>query len=95
MAAAEWESKVLVQAGTTFKVGDHDFTKFSIVPSVSLLIDIPERIEDPWYRVLGTRMQLLNPHQPFKPQGFQKHYNLLKQTQVFCFCIVMVNQIMN
>ena len=30
--------------------GYHDFSKFSIVPSVSLLVDILERIEDPWYR---------------------------------------------
>ena len=39
----------MVHAGTTFKVGDHDFTKFSIIPSVVLLIDIPERIDDSWY----------------------------------------------
>ena len=51
VAAAEWGRRVLVHAGTTFEVGDHDFTKFSIVPSVSLLIDIPEKIEEPWYRV--------------------------------------------
>jgi len=33
VAAAEWGRRVLVHAGTTFEVGDHDFTKFSIVPS--------------------------------------------------------------
>ena len=42
VAAAEW-GRVLVRAGTTFEVGDHDFTKFSIVLSVSLLIDMHTR----------------------------------------------------
>ena len=32
-----------------FGVGDHDFCKFSIVPSDSLLINIPESIEHSWY----------------------------------------------
>jgi len=50
MAAAEQGRKVLVRAGITFEVDDPDFTKFSILPSVSLFIDIPERIKDPWYR---------------------------------------------
>ena len=39
----------MVRAGTTFEVGDHDFTKFSN-SSVVLLIDIPERIDDSWYQ---------------------------------------------
>ena len=50
VAAAERGRRVMVRSGTTFEVGDHDFTKFSIVPSVVLLINIPDRIEDSWYR---------------------------------------------
>ena len=50
VAAAERGRKVLVRAGITFEVGDHDFTKFSIIPSVSLVVDIPDRIDDSWYR---------------------------------------------
>ena len=34
----------------TFEVSDHDFCKFSVVPSVSFEIDIPENLEDSWYR---------------------------------------------
>ena len=45
VAAAERGKRVLVRAGTTFEVGDHDFT-----PSVSLVVDIPNTIYDPWYR---------------------------------------------
>lgn len=41
VAAAERGKKVLVSRGTSFEVADHDFTKFSLVPSVSLVVDIP------------------------------------------------------
>ena len=51
MAAAERGRKVNVRAGTIFEVGAHDFTKFSIIPSVTLLVDIPDDIQDSWYSV--------------------------------------------
>ena len=47
VAAAERGRRVMVRAGITFKVRDHDFT---IIPSVVLLTDIPERIDDSWYQ---------------------------------------------
>ena len=50
VAAAERRRKVIVCAGTTFEVGDHVFTNFSITPSVSLIVDIPDDIQDSWYR---------------------------------------------
>ena len=50
VAAAERGKKVLVRAGTTMEVGDHDFTKFSVVPSVALVVDIPDKIDELWYR---------------------------------------------
>ena len=36
VAAAERGRRVLVKVGTSFEVGDHDFTKFSMIPSVVL-----------------------------------------------------------
>ena len=39
----------MVSKNESFQVGDHDFCKFSIIPSVSLLIDIPESMEHSWY----------------------------------------------
>jgi len=42
VAVAERGRQVLVKAGTTFQVADHDFTKFSITPSVCLVVDIPK-----------------------------------------------------
>ena len=34
---------------SSFQVGDHDFTRYSIVPSVCFLVDIPETVESSWY----------------------------------------------
>lgn len=39
----------MVSLNETFKVCDHDFTHFSLIPSVSLLIDVPDRINGSWY----------------------------------------------
>ena len=50
VAATERGRRVLVRAGTTLEVGDHNFTKFSIVPSVVLVADIPDNIQESWYR---------------------------------------------
>ena len=50
VAAAERGKRVLVKVGATFEVGDHDFTKFSLVPSVTLVNNIPSEISGSWYR---------------------------------------------
>ena len=42
--------RVVVGGQDTFAVSDHDFCKFSIVPSVSFEIDIPENLDESWYR---------------------------------------------
>ena len=39
----------MVSATKTFEVGDHDFSKVSVIPSVSLLVDIPAEISNSWY----------------------------------------------
>ena len=49
VAVAEHGRCVLMAQNETFDVGDHDFTKFSVIPSVSFIIKIPETIEDSWY----------------------------------------------
>lgn len=49
VAAAERGRRVLVRRNETFEVGDHDFTKFSLVPSVSLSVDVPEDVTGLWY----------------------------------------------
>ena len=42
--AVEKGKRVLVKVRASFEVGDHDFTKFSVVPSVTLINDIPTKI---------------------------------------------------
>ena len=49
VAAAERGRKVIVAHDTSFEVGDHDFTKFSLIPSVVLRVDIPEDVSESWY----------------------------------------------
>ena len=69
MAAAERGRRVLVRAGTTFEVGDHDFTKFSIVPSVVLVTDIPDSIQESWYRgqvLVGFKDAAFEPSSPMR-----------------------------
>lgn len=49
VASAERGRRVIVRSDEDFLVGDHDFTKFGIIPSVTFLIEIPEVITDSWY----------------------------------------------
>lgn len=49
VAAAERGREVIVSINDTLAVGDHDFTKFSLIPSVALVVDIPESMEGSWY----------------------------------------------
>ena len=49
VAAVERGRQVIVSQTETFAVGDHDFTRFSIIPSVALQVEIPEKFEGSWY----------------------------------------------
>ena len=49
VASVESGQKVLVSLNQSFEVCDHDFTRFSLIPSVTLLIDIPDAIGGSWY----------------------------------------------
>ena len=49
VAAAERDRQVIVRSGTNFQVSDHDFIRFSIIPSVVLLVDIPDATSGSWY----------------------------------------------
>lgn len=64
VAAAERGRRVLVSQNESFEVGDHDFTKFSIIPSISFFINIPESIEGSWYEgevYVGYKDAVLQP----------------------------------
>ena len=49
VASAERGRQVIVPCGSQLLAGDHDFTKFSVVPSVVLLTEIPEEFSGSWY----------------------------------------------
>ena len=70
VAAVERGRKVLVAMRTLFEVGGHDFTKFSIIPSVILKLDIPENIEGSWYN--GSVSVGLKEH-TFQPSSAIRH----------------------
>ena len=50
VAAAKRGKVVLVKVGASFEVGDHDFIKFSLVPSVTLVSTIPSVISGSQHR---------------------------------------------
>ena len=54
MAATERGKKVLVKVGASSEVGDHDFTKFSLVSSVTLVNTIPSEISGSMVQRIGV-----------------------------------------
>ena len=55
--------KVLVSLNQTFEVCDHNFTCFSLIPSVTLLINIPDKIDESCMKVrfmLASKMLYLS-----------------------------------
>ena len=49
VAAAERGREVIVSLRQTFAVVDHDFTRFSVVPSVVFHVAVPKSFEGSWY----------------------------------------------
>lgn len=70
VAAAERGRRVLVSRNANFEVADHDFTRFSIIPSVSLFVDIPENIESSWYT---GQVKVGLKEGAFEPSSPQRH----------------------
>jgi hypothetical protein len=50
VAAVDRGKEVIVGANSSFQVGDHDFTKAKITPSVTLVCDVPESLTESFYR---------------------------------------------
>ena len=58
-----------VRADEYFTIANYDFTKFGLVPSGILVIDLPEEISDPWYRGQGSvclKDTVFEPLSPFR-----------------------------
>ena len=91
LAAVERGWRVLVCANTTFEVGDHDFSKFSIIPFVSLLVDIPAELSGSWYHGLVTVSLKEGAFEPSSPlRRVTELFNMLssnRQLDKPMFCI--------
>ena len=64
VAAVDRGKRVIVSEDKVFAVSDHDFTKFSIIPSVTMLLDIPDTISGSLYRgqvYVGVKDLILEP----------------------------------
>ena len=83
VTSAERGRRVPVRADQSFQAGDHDFTKFGIVPSVALVIDIPEEISGSWYA--GDVFVILK-DSVFEPSSPLRHacelYHIIKSDPV-------------
>ena len=70
VAAVERGKQVVVStSGKKFAVADHDFTKFAIIPSVTVVCDIPSSIEDSFYRgqvFVGIKDAMLEASSPLR-----------------------------
>lgn len=69
VAATERGREVIVSANDTYAVGDHDFYRFSLIPSVILVIDIPDCIEGSWYNgqvFVGIKEAVFEASSPFR-----------------------------
>ncbi len=62
VAAVERGKQVLVGLNEKMVVGDHDFTKLTLTPSVNFLVNIPESMEETFYH--GRVFAGLNPFVP-------------------------------
>ncbi len=80
---------VLVAPNQTFEVGDHDFTKFAVVPSVSFVLKFLTVRDMKAKSTLGTKMQSLSYRLLFDMQlNYVRFLHGQLTTRVFSFCIL-------
>ena len=68
-AVERGKSVVVAMNGKRFAVADHDFTKFLVIPSVTVLCDVPGTIEESFYRgqvLVGIKDAVLEPSSPLR-----------------------------
>ena len=82
VAAIERGKQVIVSKNTTFVVSDHDFTKCSLIPNVSMICNIPISIDNSFYR---GKVHIGLKDLVFQPSNSLRHmtelYNILLHTR--------------
>ena len=81
VAAVERGKQVVVSADAPFSVGDHDFTKAKIIPSVTLLCNVPEKITESFY---SGKVQVTLKDGIFEPSSPLQHCTALLHTLEHC-----------
>jgi hypothetical protein len=69
VAAVDRGKKVVVSKDSTFAVADHDFTKTGIIPSVTMICNIPESINGDFYTGkvrIGLKDPIFQPSSPLR-----------------------------
>ena len=98
VAAVERERQVLVAKNERMVVADHDFTKFSLIPSVIFQVNIPEEISETWYTgqvYIGFKDAVFEPSSPIRHAT--ELYSVLSSTSTANFTcpILMVGLIID
>ena len=78
VVAVERGRQVIVSKNKTFQVSDHDFTKCGIIPSVTMICDIPYTIEESFYRgqvYVGLKDPIFQASDPLRHMA--ELYNIL------------------
>ena len=97
VAAAEREKQVLVSTSQSFQVCDHDFTRFSLIPTVLLRVDITASMDGSWYDdqvFVGIKEAVFEPSSALR-HASEVHDILLTEMgtkSVFCFSTQTVDQ---
>ena len=79
VAAAECGKQVILPHTNTFVVRDHDFTRFSVVPSFTLEVEIPEQ-----FGIVAKFLLALNMLCTWGHLLYNMHSKLMAITQFFC-----------
>jgi hypothetical protein len=93
VTATERGRQVIVNSSTSFQVADHDFTRFSMIPSVTLLVNIPESVSGSWYDGSVCVTYKDGAFEPSSPICHAEELReLLSDKAVTCLCIQMGDQ---
>ena len=95
VASAEHGRRVPMAVNESLQAGDHDFTKFGIIPSVTFLVDVADNIEGLWYTgnvYVGVKDSIFEASSPLRHacELYSILMSLCLHKNIFCFCVLMV-----
>ena len=85
--------KVLVSVNKPFMVGDHDFTRSSLTPSVALFIEIPESTNGSFYHgqvCVGIKDSVFEASSTYRHTA---ELNNLQMIPTLCCCCILMEDL--